>query len=306
MKKIRLFAVLMLVMALVLTGCGEKKEEPKDDPTPQQQDTGGQGGEPSQGQDTQPSQPSEPTQPSEPSQPSTPTSSYQDSLSNKIPFSIDMGPGWEFRDVNVNGVHRRITITFEMESSAIDVNPVMSYYKCEVLGEGMYSELVEVGRAYLGDYLTECAREYKAADELDLFQFEMFEWDFKASSFKGKDKDYIVFSIPASWEYNTSSMIIVTAEGKLLGEFIADKSSEVVLQGDEDGEYKDYYGNTNFFKFTEDSITYLKVSQRVDGVTYLKEYALTIDNDQFTETETGKTYQTTDTVPDQPNFTIFA
>jgi hypothetical protein len=293
MKKLSILALLMLVMALVLSGCGGNSDAPQSEPEPQQQETS----ESVEQQET--------VEQEEPSTPSGFTQSYQDSLSERVPFSVDITPGWEYRDLSVNGEYRRVTITFEMESSEIDSDPSISYYKAEIIGEDEYYGLVAVGRAILSDidinYLKECRENgtlYDCASEI-------FVDGFKASTFKGNDKDYIVFSVPAGWELYTSSMVIATDQGKLLAETEIDKTHQVKLQGEDVEKYMDHTGNTCFFSFSEDSITYLKVSQVVDGVTYLSEYSLNIDNDTITSMETGRTYQTTDTVPDLPDISVY-
>ena len=79
----------------------------------------------------------------------------------------------------------------------------------------------------------------------------------------------------------------------------------MTLQGDNVEKYMDSSGNANFFSLSEGEITYLKVFQRIDGVAYLKEYSVVIDNDQITSVETGKTYSTTDTVDDLPGLSIY-
>ncbi len=296
MKKFTVITVLLLILTIVLSGCGGGTEKPKEEQIPQQE---------TEQQDNGEVQEQETVEPDETPQQSVPTQSYQDTLMDKIPFSIDIGPGWEFRDLTVNGKHRRITITFEMDSSTIDDDPCISYYKAEVLGEDMYSELVGVGRTILPDIIVDYLRECR--DEGDIYEayFEMFEYDFIAYSFKGKDQEYIVFTIPASWELNTSSMIIANEQGRLLADLAVDKTYQVTLEGDDTERYMDSEGNTNFFSFNEDSITYLKISQKTDGVTYLTEYALNIDDDKITSTETGRTYKTTDTVPDLADISIY-
>ena len=231
--------------------------------------------------------------------------SYQDSLMDRIPSSVDLGPGWEFRDLTVNGEFRRIAVQFEMDSSVIDQDPCFTYYYVDIHGETLSAEVVAVGRAFFNDSTTQYVRGCKAADDLGGISFELFEGDFKASVFKGKDKEYIVFSIPSGWDPDTSTLVIATDKGRLLADVVVDKSHQVTLQGDDPGKYTDAYGNANFFSFGEDSVTYLKVSQIVDGVTYLTEYSLEIENDRVTSKETGKTYQTTDTVPDLPGLTVY-
>ncbi len=293
MKKFITVLLLLLVMLAALSGCGGGKDKPDDQPTPNPQDS------------TEPQNP-DTTEPDTPVQPGTPTQSYQDTLSDLIPFSVDIGPGWEFRDLTVNGTHRRIAITFEMDSSTIDDVPCISYYRAEVLGEDMYAELVSVGRAFLPDIIVDYLKEYRDAGDIDGANFEMFEYDFKASTYKGKDKEYIVFTVPASWEPNTSSMVITTDHGLLLADLVSDKSCQVTLEGENPDKYKDSEGNSNFFSFSEDAITYLKVSERSGGVTYLTEYSLTIDNDKITSTETGRIYQTSDTVPDTAELSIYS
>jgi hypothetical protein len=210
-----------------------------------------------------------------------------------------MGAGWEYRDLDVNGVFRRISVTFEMQSYMIEKDPCYTYYYVDIHGDDLWAEVVATGRAYLDDWTLEYVREYEANGKRDEIFFTLFDNDFKASTFKGKDgKDYIVFSIPANWEPSTSTLVIATDQGKLLADNVIDKSYQVTLEGDDAGKYMDTQGNANFFSFGEDHITYLKVVQRVDGVTTLREYALEIENDKITIVETGKTYTTKDTVPD--------
>ena len=114
-----------------------------------------------------------------------------------------------------------------------------------------------------------------------------------------------MFSIPANWEPNTSTLVIATDQGKLLADNIIDKSCQVTLDGDDTKRYMDSQGNANFFSFDEDHITYLKVIQTVDGVTTLREYALEIENDQITAVETGRTYTTRDMVPELTDLSIY-
>jgi hypothetical protein len=192
-----------------------------------------------------------------------------------------------------------------MDSSVIPLDPCFTYYYVDIHGETLPAEVVAVGRAFFNEDTANFIRETEDPEELAFMNFQLFEYDFKAASFKGKDKEYIVFTIPASWEQNTSSMVIATDSGKLLADTIVDKSNQVTLSGDGAEKYKDHDGNTNFFSLSEDAITYLQVSDRVDGVTYLTEYALTIENDQVKSVETGNIYQTTDTVPDLPGLSTY-
>ena len=52
-------------------------------------------------------------------------------------------------------------------------------------------------------------------------------------------------------------------------------------------------------------LTSEKVSKVEDGVTYLTEYEVTVDNNKISTSETGNVYQTSDTVPEQQDFTIY-
>ncbi|MBP5225230.1 MAG: hypothetical protein J6Z38_06600 [Lachnospiraceae bacterium] len=288
MKRMTAIIAPILAFALVLSGCGAESgtsKAPAPSTPAQQENTGSQQEPPYVPDDTIP----EPW-----------TLDYQSALLDKIPFSVDLGAGWEYRDLSANGVSRRVTVTYEMDSSVIPTDPCYTYFRVDILGEGMYAETVAVGRAFFTDAVTA----YVRSEDPDRIDMELFERDFNASAFKGKDKDYVVISVPAGWEQNTATMVIATADGKLLADTEVDKSHQVTLQGDDTGKYMDFSKNTNFFSFSEDSITYLQVFQRVDGVTYLKEYSLTIDNDEITSTETGKTYTTTDTVPDLPGIAV--
>ncbi len=284
-KYIRITAIL-LVLVIALSGCAGKEEKPENQPAQNQQESN----EPQGTEDTDPGY--------EPS-PSHSGQSYQDKLMDRIPFDVDMGAGWEYRDLDVNGVFRRISVTFEMQSYMIEKDPCYTYYYVDIHGDDLWAEVVATGRAYLDDWTLEYVREYEANGKRDEIFFTLFDNDFKASTFKGKDgKDYIVFSIPANWEPSTSTLVIATDQGKLLADNVIDKSYQVMLEGDDAGKYMDTQGNANFFSFGEDHITYLKVVQRVDGITTLREYALEIENDKITTVETGKTYTTKDTVPD--------
>ncbi len=318
MKKMTAITALILIIVLVMSGCGE---EPAASKSPSSSSTKAQTTQDKQtaaapdqktpsatGEQTPPATAEQPGASSQEETTYVPdytipepwTQDYQSSLLDRIPFSVDLGVGWEYRDLTVNGEHRRITVTYEMDSSVIPQDPCYTYYRVDIIGEGMYAETVAVGREFFNEFVTDYVRN----EEPDRINMELFENDFVAYTFKGKDKDYIVFSIPAGWEKDTSTMVIATDQGKLLADFEVDKSHQVTLQGDDAGKYMDFSRNTNFFSFGEDYITYLKVSQRVDGVTYLKEYALIIDNDGITSVETGKTYTTTDTVPDLPDIAI--
>ncbi len=302
MKRMTAITAFILVFALVLSGCGAGTDGSKTPSSPAGQSQANSGKQDAAQPDQQANTGSQEGTPSAPEYPIPEpwTQDYQSALLDKIPFSVDRGGGWEYRDLEVNGKHRRITITFELDSSVISDDPCFTYYRADIIGEGMYAETVAVGREYLSAAMTE----YVRTEDPDMINMELFENDFVASTFKGKDKDYIVFSIPASWEADSSTMVIATDEGKLLADTFVDKSSQVTLQGDDAGRYMDHSKNTNFFSFGEDSITYLQVSQKVDGVTHLKEYSVIIDNDEISTVETGKTYTTTDKVPDLPGIAI--
>ncbi len=289
MKKFALIAAVMLVLTAVLSGCGNITDKVKDllkISDSEKESTNGS-------EDT--SYVPDYTIPEPWSQ------SYQDALTDKIPFSVDLAVGWEYRDLDVNDMHRRITVTFEMEASMIPVDPCFSYYRVDMIGDGMYAETIATGREFFSDSITE----YVRGEEPEQIFMELFEADFKAASFKGKDKDYVVVSIPAAWEPDSSTMLIANDQGKLLMDTFIDKSHQVALDGDNEKRYMDSLGNANFFSFNEDSITYLMVFQRVDGVTYLKEYSIDIEDDQISSTETGKTYTTRDTVPDLPGISCY-
>ncbi len=306
MKKWSVFAVLMLAFALMISGCAKENDTTAKPSTSNSTQESGS-------QTTAPDQQDKPAEPvenktdslSSNNGQSVPAQSYQDTLMDKIPLSVDMALGFEHRDLTVNGEFRRVAVQYEMDSSVIPDDPCFTYYYVDIHGETLPAEVVAVGRAFFNDETTNFIRETEDLEELVAINFELFEYDFKAASFKGKDKEYIVFSIPGGWQQNSSSMVIATADGKLLADTVVDKSYQVTLSGDDTEKYKDHDGNTNFFSLSEDTITYLKVSDKVDGVTYLTEYALNIENDQITSVETGKIYQTTDTVPDLPDLSIY-
>ncbi len=298
MKKGIRIAAFLLILVIALAGCAGKDENPSETSVPEQQESSEAQVPEQQGEETPPAD-------YEPS-PSYPEQSYQDKLMDRIPFDVDMGAGWEYRDLDVNGMFRRVSVTFEMQSYMINQDPCYTYYYVDIHGDDLWAEVVATGRAYLDEGVLEYVREYEAEGKRDEIFFTLFDYDFEASTFKGKDgKDYIVFSIPANWEPNTSTLVIATDQGKLLADNIIDKSCQVTLDGDDTKRYMDSQGNANFFSFDEDHITYLKVIQTVDGVTTLREYALEIENDQITAVETGRTYTTRDTVPELTDLSIY-
>ena len=308
MKKWSVLAVLLLIFFLATSGCADKNDTPtKPSESNSTEGSGSQSTVPDQSNESanNPSESSSSVEPNSSNTQSAPTQSYQDTLMDKIPLSVDMGLGFEHCDLTVNGEFRRVAVQYEMDSSVIPLDPCFTYYYVDIHGETLPAEVVAVGRAFLNEDTANFIRETEDPEELAFMNFQLFEYDFKAASFKGKDKEYIVFTIPASWEQNTSSMVIATDSGKLLADTIVDKSNQVTLSGDGAEKYKDHDGNTNFFSLSEDAITYLQVSDRVDGVTYLTEYALTIENDQVKSVETGNIYQTTDTVPDLPGLSTY-
>ena len=306
MKKWSVFAVLMLVFVLMISSCAKENDTTaKPSASDSTQESGSQTAAPDQ--TDKPTEPADnkTDSPSSDNGQSVPAQSYQNTLMDRIPLSVDIALGFEHRDLTVNGQFRRVAVQYEMDSSVIPDDPCFTYYYVDIHGETLPAEVVAVGRAFFNDETTNFIRETEDPEELVEINFELFEYDFKAASFKGKDKEYIVFSIPASWEQNSSSLVIATADGKLLADTVVDKSYQVTLSGDDTEKYKDHDRNTNFFSLSEDTITYLKVTDRADGVTYLTEYTLNIENDQVTSFETGKIYQTTDTVPDLPDLSIY-
>ena len=298
MKKFMIIAAITLVLAVMLTSCENVFDALKGAQTDDARTDGAQVDEnggyyESDYEDT------------DYSIPSLPEPDYQSTLMDRIPFTVDIGPGWEYRDLTVNGEFRRVAVQFEMDSSVIPLDPCYTYYYVDIHGENSGGEVVAVGRAFLGDAMTDYVRASYNPEEYDSVQFELFEYDFKASTFRGNDKEYIVFSIPANWEPDTATLVIATDGGKLLADAVVDKSYKVTLEGDDAARYADHDGYTNFFCFDENSITYLLVSGKVDGVTYLKEYSLTVDNDTIASAETGRTYTTADEVPDLAGLSVY-
>jgi hypothetical protein len=322
MKKFTTVVAMVLVLVIALSGCAgngsntgktdtpqgqqTQEQQPQSQQTQEQQEnTGPQQQEAGKPAEQEAGKPADTTQAADPTQPLRPTPSHQDTLEDRLPWGLDFGGGFEYRDLDVNGKFRRIAAQYEMKIDDIDNDPCYTYYYVDIHGDDLWAQVVAAGRALLGDSITSYLRKYKAEDKLEYAGFEIFEYDFKASTFKGKDKDYIVFSIPANWEPDTATFGIANDEGKLLADAVIDKSRQVTLKGDDTERYMDSAGNANYFSFNEDEITYLVVSQRVDGVTYLKEFRLDIDGDTITSTETGKTYTTTDTVPDVPGISVY-
>ena len=101
-----------------------------------------------------------------------------------------------------------------------------------------------------------------------------------------------------------ATLMIAKDDGSLIAT-LATNTAKITLSGNDADKYKDYYGYCKFFTFNENSITFLKVSKVEDGVTYLTEYEVTVDNNKISTSETGNVYQTSDTVPEQQDFTIY-
>ena len=231
------------------------------------------------------------------------TETYQASLPDKIPFSVNDLLGDEERDVFVNGHSVRLQALYEYDPSDFESDKGFTYYRIQLMAEGIMSQTVDVGRVFFDKEFTRYIRE--EFPEEDTMVTDIFWLDFRTAAFKGKDKEYVVFSIPAGWEENTSTMAITTDDGILLANLTTDKSYKVTLTGDDVDKYKDEAGNCNFFSLSSDAITYLKVSEVVDGVTYLKEYSVSIENNKVTVSETGKTYQTNDKVPELKDIAVY-
>lgn len=232
-----------------------------------------------------------------------PAASYQDSLLDKIPLSAMNPLGAEDCDLEVNGHFVRLQAIYTYDTSDFESDEAVAYYFIQKLSEGSQSQVLDVGRVFFSKESTEFIRE--GLNEDDPLLTDVFWTDFKAAAFKGTDKEYIVFSIPAGWEKNSSTMVIATEEGILLANMKTDKTSKVTLTGDDAGKYLDKDGYCNFFCFSGDSITYLKVSEVADGVTYLKEYSVSIENNKVISSETGKTYQTNDKVPELTGVVVY-
>ena len=203
----------------------------------------------------------------------------------------------------VNGHQVRLQAIYEFDPADFESDKGFTYYRVQLLAEGVLSSTVDVGRVFFDEEWTRFVREEANGEEEALT--DIFWLDFRAAAFKGKDKEYVVFSVPAGWEENSSTMGIITDDGILLANLTTNKSYKVTLTGDDIDKYKDDSGNCNFFSFNGDAITYLKVSEVVDGVTYLKEYSVSIDNNKVTVSETGKTYQTNDKVPELKDIVVY-
>ena len=317
MKKFTVVIALLLALVMVLSACAGKTDPPANSAnsanSPNSSNSTPAGNSGSQGTtpansnaNTQPANTSGNTQPNGNPEPAKPAFNQND-LMDKIPFSVNDHVGWEFRDVTVNGEFRRISVQYEMDKADLELDRTFIYYYITIHGDGttaMESQLVAVGRVLLDDWTKDVLKEEIASDEFQGIE-DVFWLDFQGAAFKGKDTEYIVFKIPAGWEENTSSMIITTADAILLADVVVDKSYQVALSGGDPEKYQDNNGNTNFFSFSKDSITYLKVSRTADGITYLIEYALEINNNQITSVETGRTYQTADTVPELTGLHIY-
>jgi len=300
------FTALALVLAMILSGCSglpsgntsSEKERDKKQAKEQVEDTENEVSVTTESTLSEESQESAEQMPTQ----GRPADTYQDSLLDKIPLTAMTALGFEEWDVVVNGHSVRFSAAYMYDPADFESDIGFAYYTISIHSEVSPGQVVDVGRVYFDEDFTKYVREEATEDDPVT---DIFWTDFKAVAFKGKDKEYALFFVPASWEQNSSTLAITTDDGVLLANMKTDKSSKITLTGDDAGKYLDKDGYCNFFCFSGDSITYLKASEVADGVTYFKEYSVSIENNKVISSETGKTYQTNDKVPEITGITVY-
>ncbi len=234
------FAVLSLVLAITLAGCSVLPSGNTSSDKKRVKDTEEEVSEEIETSVSEEMQEVLGQDPEQESAQTQHTETYQSTLLNKIPLAATALLGSEDRDVVVNGHQVRLQAIYEFDPADFESDKGFTYYRVQLLAEGVLSSTVDVGRVFFDEEWTRFVREEANGEEEALT--DIFWLDFRAAAFKGKDKEYVVFSVPAGWEENSSTMGIITDDGILLANLTTNKSYKVTLTGDDADKYKDKKG----------------------------------------------------------------
>ena len=218
----------------------------------------------------------------------------KDIINDDIPF------GFEFVDLTVNGENKRVQVDTFGNSNYMEDGPYQLDYRLMIGGE-----ILKEGKYHLKGYGITMLKEYDMEEDIGV-NYEFFERDFTATVYKGEDKEYVAISIPAGIEdKDSASLILATGKGELLGDFNTDTVEGIILTGDDVEKYKNYSGDVVFNSIKDGKISYLtpaegmykkdskgnKVVDSSKDVIELEEHSIEIKNNKIIDTKTGNTYQ---------------
>ena len=234
-------------------------------------------------------------------------------------YSNDLPLGLENNYLQVNG--REIVIRVQTSGSSKQQanGTYYIYYNVYVGNDTIGFNCVRDAIYHLEGYGIEMLKTFDEEEDAGV-NYEFFEWDFTSSTHKGKDKEYVVISLPAGLEdKNQASMLITTDNGKLLGEFIADVVHDTSLTGADVEKYKNHSGDFVFHSIKDGNITYLtptpemyivdtggnKVLNSSLDIIELEEHSITMNNNKAIDTKTNNIYKITNATSKTFNFSEF-
>ncbi len=286
MKKILLF-LLIVVVLFVVTGCGKPKNSEISN----------------QNENTDVINDNTNTTNDEPelSSDSIPISEIKGLYNEDLPLGLENN----YVDVNGSEVVIRVQTTGSSEQQAN--GPYYIFYNIYVGNDNLGFKCVRDAIYHLEGYGIEMLKTFDEEEDIGV-NYEFFEWDFTSSTHKGKDKEYVAFSIPAGIEDKPqASLMITTDDGKLLGEFIADVVHDTDLVGPDVEKYRNHSEDIVFNSIKDGNITYLtptpamyitdsngnKVLDPSLNEIELEEHSVTMDNNKAIDTKTENTYKIT-------------
>ena len=296
MKK-KLLLSFILIMLVAITGCGNNNEEKikKDDINVVNDNTNTKNDD------------------------SKITSDSIPIIEIKKQYDNDLPLGLETNYVKVNGKEVVIRVQTTGSSKQQANGPYYIYYNVYVGNDDIGFNCVRDAIYHLEGFGITMLKEFDEEEDMAV-NHEFFEYDFTSSTHKGKDKDYVVISLPAGTEdKNQASLMITTDNGKLLGEFIADVVHDTNLTGPDVEKYKNHSGDIVFNSIKDGNITYLtpteamyktdsngkKVLDSSLAEIELEEHSVTIDNNKVTDTKTSNIYKITNASGKTFNFGEF-
>ena len=257
---------------------------------------------------------------------SSTTSDEQSSTSDRLQvteideiYDADLPLGLELNYLTVNGNDIVIRVETLGNSKQQSKGPYYIYYRVTVGNDTLKLKTVREGIYHLEGFGIEMLKTFDMEEDAGT-NYEFFEWDFTSSVHKGKDKEYVAFSIPAGIkDKNQASLIITTEDGKLLGEFIADVIHDIKLTGPEVDKYTNHSGDVVFNSIKDGKITYLTPTaamyktdsngkKSLDSsldVLELEEHSITMNNNKATDKKTDNIYKITNAKGKKFAFTKF-
>ena len=229
-------------------------------------------------------------------------------------YDNDLPLGLENNYLKVNGNDIVIRIQTSGSSKQQKSGPYYIYYNVYVGNDSLGLNCVRDAIYHLEGYGIEMLKTFDEEEDVGV-NYEFFEWDFTSSTHKGKDKEYVAISLPAGTEDKPqASLMITTDDGKLLGEYIVDIVHDTELIGPNVEGYKNHSGDVVFYSIKNGDITYLtptsgmyiedssgkKVLNSSLDIIELEEHSVTMNNNKasapvtnniyYIKNATGKTY----------------